>query len=85
MFAKTKQIFRKRKTFLAIITCDPSKITMDPPDFIVCTFMENSIGLGIGAKVRSFDSSCLNHWYGEKCMGESFQDYSLIQDLKDQL
>ena len=28
-----------------IITCCPSIYTMDHPDFIVCSFMENSIGL----------------------------------------
>ena len=31
--------------FLKIITCDLSIYTMDHPDFIVCSFMENSIGL----------------------------------------
>ena len=31
--------------FLKIITCDPSIYTMDHPDFIVCSFMENSIGV----------------------------------------
>ena len=30
---------------LEIITCDPSIYTMDHPDFIACSFMENSIGL----------------------------------------
>ena len=30
---------------LQIITCDPSIYTVDHPDFIVCSFMENSIGL----------------------------------------
>ena len=28
--------------FLEIITCDPSLCIMDHPDFIVCSFMENS-------------------------------------------
>ena len=28
-----------------IITCDPLLYTMDNPDFIVCSFMENSIDL----------------------------------------
>ena len=27
------------------MTCDPSRYIMDHPDFIVCSFMENSIGL----------------------------------------
>ena len=44
--AKTKLIFRERNTIcLEIITCDPSIYTMDHPDFIVCNFMENFIGL----------------------------------------
>ena len=30
---------------LEIITCDPSVYTMDKHDFIVCSFMENSIGM----------------------------------------
>ena len=30
--------------FGKIINCDPSIYTMDHPDFIVCSFMENSIG-----------------------------------------
>ena len=46
LFAKTKSMFRKRITILFdIITCDPSTYTMDHPDFIVCSFMESSIGL----------------------------------------
>ena len=31
--------------FLEIITFDPSIYTMNHPEFIVCRFMENSIGL----------------------------------------
>ena len=31
--------------FLKIINCDPSTYIMDHPDFIVCSFVENSIGL----------------------------------------
>ena len=31
--------------FLEMITCDPSIYTMDHTDFIVCSFMENFIGL----------------------------------------
>ena len=31
--------------FLEIITCEPSIYTMDHPDFIVCSFLENSISL----------------------------------------
>ena len=30
--------------FLQIITCGPSLYLMDHPGFIVCSFMENSIG-----------------------------------------
>ena len=46
MFAKTNMIFRERNTvFSEIIICDPSIYTMDYPDFILCSFMENSIGL----------------------------------------
>ena len=36
---------KKYNIFLEIITCDPSIDTMDHPDFIACSFMENSIGL----------------------------------------
>ena len=36
---------RKIQYFLKIITCDPSMYTMDNPDFIVLSFMENSIDL----------------------------------------
>ena len=36
MFAKTKSIFRERNTIWGeIITCDPSKYTMDHPDLTV--------------------------------------------------
>ena len=31
--------------FLEIIICDPSEYTMDHPDLIVYSFMENSIDL----------------------------------------
>ena len=31
--------------FFEILTCEPSIDVMDHPDFIVCSFMENSIGL----------------------------------------
>ena len=31
--------------FLQIITCDPSIYTMDHPDFIVSSLMEDSIGI----------------------------------------
>ena len=43
----TKLIVRDQITFicLEIITCNPSIHTIDHPDFIVCSFMENSIGL----------------------------------------
>ena len=34
--------------FLEIITCDPSICTMSHPDLIVCSFIENSIGLKRG-------------------------------------
>ena len=33
------------KYFLTIMTCDPSIHTMDHPNFIVCSFMENSTSL----------------------------------------
>ena len=43
---RKKLIFRERNTiFWEIIICDPSIYTMDHPIFIVCSFMENSIGL----------------------------------------
>ena len=35
---------REKQYFLEIITCDPSIYTMNHPLFIVCSFMENSIG-----------------------------------------
>ena len=36
---------RKKYTILGeIITCDPSKHTMDHSDYLVCSFMETSIG-----------------------------------------
>ena len=41
LFAKTKLIF----IFFEIITCEPSIYRMDQPDIIICSFMENSIGL----------------------------------------
>ena len=31
--------------FLELITCHPSVYTMDHPDFIICSFTENFIGL----------------------------------------
>ena len=34
-----------------IITCDPSICAMDHPDFIVCRFMEDSIGLKRGRNI----------------------------------
>ena len=37
-------IERNAIIFGEILTCDPSIYTMDDPDFIVCSFMENSIG-----------------------------------------
>ena len=44
--AQAKPILRERSTlFLEIITCDPSIYTMDHPDFIACSFMENCVGL----------------------------------------
>ena len=33
--------------FFKIITCNPSIYKMDHSDFIVCNFMENSIGLKV--------------------------------------
>ena len=31
-----------KNIFLEIVTCDPTIYTMGHPDFIVCSFMENS-------------------------------------------
>ena len=47
LFAMTKLFFRERHTLfvLEIITGYPSIFSMDYPDFIVCSFMENSSGL----------------------------------------
>ena len=47
LFAKTKLPLRRKNynIFLEIITCVPSVYKMDHPNFIVCSFMENSIGL----------------------------------------
>ena len=42
---KIKLHRKKYNIFWEIITCDPSIYTIDHPDFIVCTFMEFSIGL----------------------------------------
>ena len=36
---------KKKYIFVEIIINDPSTYTMDNPDFMVCGFMENSIGL----------------------------------------
>ena len=36
---------KKQHYFMKIVTCDPSKYKMDHHDFIVCSFMESSIGL----------------------------------------
>ena len=36
---------RKIQYFQEIITYDPLVYTMEHPDFIVCSFLENSIGL----------------------------------------
>ena len=33
---------KKYKIVLEIITCDPSMYTMDHPNFIICSFIENS-------------------------------------------
>ena len=44
LFAKTISIFKEKNHFL-ILTYDPSIYTVDHPHFIVCSFMENSIGL----------------------------------------
>ena len=46
LFTETKSFIRESNTtFLEIITCDPSLYTMDHPNFIACSFTENSIGL----------------------------------------
>ena len=43
---KIKLIFRERIVlFLEIVTYNPIIYTIDHPDFIVCSFKENSIGL----------------------------------------
>ena len=39
--------FRERNRFFKFVTCDPSICTMDHPDFIGCSLMENSIGCSI--------------------------------------
>ena len=46
MFAKTKSTFMKKiQYFFEILSLsDPSIYTMDYPDIIACSFMENSIG-----------------------------------------
>ena len=43
---KKNNIFKKKNT-----TSDPSIYTMDHSDFIVCSFMENSIGLKKGEEL----------------------------------
>ena len=61
---KTKSLFRESNIIYLLeiyITYDPSIYTMEHPDFIVGSFMENSIGL----KKINNDS-----------MGECFQEYS---------
>ena len=48
LFAKTKSIFRVRITIFPILestTYDPLLYTIDHSDFIVYSFMDNSIGL----------------------------------------
>ena len=45
LFAKTKIILREYNTTFFGKNCDSSIYAMDPPDFIVCSFMEMSIGL----------------------------------------
>ena len=44
----------KESQYLEIKTCDPSIYRMDYPDFNVCSFTENSIGLKM---VKVFESS----------------------------
>ena len=46
LYFKTKSIFREKNTiFFEIITCDTLIYAMDHSAFIVCSIMENSIGL----------------------------------------
>ena len=47
---KQKSIFKAKTTifFSKILTCDPSIYTKDQPDFIVYSFMENSIETVLG-------------------------------------
>ena len=45
LFAKTNPSSEKYNFYSEIITCDPSIYPKTHPDFIVCSFMENSIGL----------------------------------------
>ena len=48
---RQNQSLEKEICFLEIITSDPSIYTMDHPDVIVCSFMENSIGLKFHIKI----------------------------------
>ena len=45
LFAKTKLFLRERNLIFGNLTCDPSIYIMDHPDLIVCSFMDNSIGV----------------------------------------
>ena len=45
LFRQNQSSEKEIQYILEIITCDLSIYTMDHPDFIVCSFMEKSIGL----------------------------------------
>ena len=45
LLRKIRSTEKEKQYFGEIIICDPSIYTMDHPAFIVCSFMENSIGV----------------------------------------
>ena len=49
---------KNKQECMEIITYDPSMYTMDHPDFIGCSFMENSIGL---KRVKNRELEILEH------------------------
>ena len=69
LLLKTESIFRERNIFLEIIPCGPSIYRMDHPGFIVCSFMENSIGL---KKVKQDLLAILFDYYFPKIWKEFF-------------
>ena len=52
-------------------TCDPSVLTMDHPGFIVCSFMENSIG---SKSVKIHDAAQIgdNYLYNQQILSMCF-------------